>query len=1317
MVMVKTKFLNFSAILKMWRDDRKCGYKYYNSNFDTTVSQCNPDGQYPCCNHSYDGLCSAASLSNCSCYHCTDYRIVYRDWRRSGGKQRWRSDKKCGIGFPLADGTGAECDPDGMYPCCGAWGTGRCGNEKTICSCDTCLDFRILYRDWRESEGKQRWGYDGRCGRWRSLPDGTGSQCDPDGKKPCCSNSRLQGRCGNTSDCDCNDCKNYNHVNEGWKKSGRKIKWRNDEWCGYQHPFPDGTPAECNPEGEKPCCSQSGKCRTPHSKTCACTKCIDYRIVKKIRESRADCTIVRLNLYLKYVCFNETSHNFYYKCFNSDVYYEARLKDIDLLDSNLHHVTSVCDNDTHSYQACGFNTLESATLDAVCGGFFCKQEGSKEHKYVTCSGDDCKVDNRQCQNKPRYNHTQHVCNDKCNMGNCKDEGYCNGHTYGVFCTSAAGDLDYVPPQFVCDGGVHCFDGSDEENCDITNSTVNTCNQIRSNITVPIFNYTRCSLIKYCAYDHLPLDQTNCSDVEKVGGYCKVGGFMTRVSKYMTCEDKYSKICDDNLHKNCISPSFSGCKVHKHRMCDQKHDCPDGSDEINEICEVMTSTTLNFTCQRRFTLNSSDAGIPFSWIMDGFTDCMSGEDEDESKWNLCRGDVRQISLPGEKCHNLFRCPGKDNSSVRFDQLCDGIETCREGRENRVCQMARDFPDSKNKAQYIQSTRVRDLCQDTNDCATKEFRRPWGDVFGEPTIELFLPNIKINCSRLFGEHYLFISCMNHCLEENVTCPIDGNNRKLDILSCPKQFQNRSYTIANNSFLTFVVESDGGHYHQDFYKCNNSRCIEYKQVCDLVDDCGDMSDEMGCANHMICEDTRKSKKQQFVSLSHRCDGIYDCFDMSDECNEFCKNDNDILGNWMLKSLCWFMGILAVLLNLFSTANGLMSIKTCRTGATMITKALISLIGSGDFLIGLYLIILSVYDSIIFGSSYCRRQPVWLTGFPCKVLGVISTVGSQVSVFSMTLMSFIKMYGVTLSSMRIPFPVNKKAVAKAIFLASSIVLSSLAIALIPLVPSLEDYFVQGMYYHPSYKVFIGFPNKDRHMKVLQEYYKSVQNISKNTLSWKEIGEKVDGMFTQDYGVLTRNPVHFYGNDGVCLFKYFVRTDDARRSRNSSLTEEEAKYSQQDPVVWIMLAVNLICFIIITACYIRITWKTGKSTRQSEQCDNPEIRKENRDLQRRVMLIIATDFLCWVPFIFVSGLHNLGKIDASSWYVPFAMTVLPINSVINPLIYNKVLVEMIKIKLGVMGGYIRQGLTLAWITLTNLFRRNKEDAEPENIPMEVLNQ
>ena len=50
---------------------------------------------------------------------------------------------------------------------------------------------------------------------------------------------------------------------------------------------------------------------------------------------------------------------------------------------------------------------------------------------------------------------------------------------------------------------------------------------------------------------------------------------------------------------------------------------------------------------------------------------------------------------------------------------------------------------------------------------------------------------------------------------------------------------------------------------------------------------------------------------------------------------------------------------------------------------------------------------------------------------------------------------------------------------------------------------------------------------------------MKKKTLDWDLLNNLVDGMFSGDYGKIVRNKVHFYGNDGVCLFKYFVKSDD----------------------------------------------------------------------------------------------------------------------------------------------------------------------------------
>ena len=702
-------------------------------------------------------------------------------------------------------------------------------------------------------------------------------------------------------------------------------------------------------------------------------------------------------------------------------------------------------------------------------------------------------------------------------------------------------------------------------------------------------------------------------------------------------------------------------------------------------------------------------------MDDETDCMDGMDEQVENLKFCGNKTDKsyrLKESDEGCKNVYLCPRGDNTYVQFEQLCDGVETCGDGAENEVCRIARDFPTIKKTA-GIYKEKIRNVCIGSS-CKVEEFIRPWGDIYGELRIDLNAPSYQVNCSGLFGEDYLMLSCMDLCLD--ATCPL--NNRTLVYDSCPGQYLDRVYTLANSSFLTFVNKSEEGQYHQDYFQCNNTRCVDYEQVCDLNDDCGDMSDELNCTNHMICEDTLSTTKYQFISLSQRCDGIYDCFDLSDECNDACGKR--ILQSFAMQKLCWVMGVLALIFNAYTVFSVLKSIQYSKTETSLVNKALVILIGSGDLFLGLYLVILSVYDSFIYGNDFCRHQAKWMTGTECSILGVISTVGSQISLFAMTALSLIRMYGLTFKKMSIPGPAGKSAVVKLVLLVTGIITASLAIAVMPLIPFMEEYFVQGMYYDPSYKVFVGFPNKVKHVKILQSHYNTTStakalnsNISMD-MTWKEIGDKIDGMFNQQYGMLNRRPVHFYGNDGICLFKYFVRSDDARQNRQSLGIGT-------DSVVWLMLVVNLVCFTTIACCYIIIFIETRISTHRSGQDHNPDRARDNRATQYKITIIVATDFLCWVPFICISGMHNWVVFDASKWYVTYAMIALPINSVVNPLIYENTIKDFLEKRLYEVTTLIRLSATTVITLIPRIFRKRNEASQinetngPEIIQMVYL--
>ena len=174
-----------------------------------------------------------------------------------------------------------------------------------------------------------------------------------------------------------------------------------------------------------------------------------------------------------------------------------------------------------------------------------------------------------------------------------------------------------------------------------------------------------------------------------------------------------------------------------------------------------------------------------------------------------------------CPEVFYCPGSGNSkTVELQNLCDDNNSCDGDVENEICQISRGRPQIINKAPVIGNSSVRNLCQlhnshtIENGCQIKEFEGPSGEDFGF-TVKLNIGDSKPNCIHMFGENYVFSSCMGMC--ENSPCPLSKTPSNY---SCPGR-----YNI--------------GEYESGYFQCNNLKCVKYSQVCDLINDCGDMSD----------------------------------------------------------------------------------------------------------------------------------------------------------------------------------------------------------------------------------------------------------------------------------------------------------------------------------------------------------------------------------------------------------------------------------------------------------------------------------------------
>ena len=981
-----------------------------------------------------------------------------------------------------------------------------------------------------------------------------------------------------------------------------------------------------------------------------------------------------------------------YKCYNSDNYYWV--KEYERLGTPIWAPNKMCPKDPSFYQVCGTKAAEISNIGngakILCGSYLCE---FKSGKIIT--SDEAEIRGLICDNKKDCLNTDvdesnecfsgdnelnlalplgneslsnTICDGNCNSKSCEDEANCNGLSYGLYCLRND-KKRYISPRLICDGRKNCDSEEDESNCTPTKirEASHFCKHIKAEALVPVLNITRCQEVtrggeinprsQYCT--EYVWYQTNCTDPSKIGAVCNINGYKSTVSKFMMCRNE--KGCDDNLEDNCIATSKT-CFLHKHFLCDEREDCADGSDETDQNCLRRTRQK----CKRR-SGRMEELQIPLTWLRDGFQDCVDGADEISYIWPTCGiGQSLRFKHDQATCQNVYICPSSKPGYVEFDDLCDGMETC--GNENKVCSVARD---SKTLFSTAMTTNnglqkhfsyclrgIKDSKNFVDTCQTTTFIFPDHQYFGvETRTSLILPRQKQNCDFMYGELYVYTSCTNKCI--NSPCPLK-NIPRYEV--CPTQYGGRIGTIADNRYLAFFVKSFGNIYRNTFFVCDNKvRCLEYSRVCNLVDDCGDNSDEENCTNYFKCKSTGNH-----IPITRKCDGTFDCADGSDECNEKCSKE--ILEGKALKGTCWTIGLLAAVANLVIIVKNIISLKRCQTTVALINKSLIMMISFGDLLVGGYLFVISTID-VIRLKDYCMSQIEWITSLNCSIIGVISTLGSQISLFAMCVLSVTRIHGIY-NSMKIPGEVTPKKSIQVSLCLIMIMFSSSCIAVVPIITRFENFFVNGVKYAEDLKIFIGTLNKNRLMSIFEAYFSRMKST---TLSWERMRAMMNQMFSHDLNYTDATTriakVDFYGNDGVCLFKYFVKEDDPQRN-----------------FVWSILALNFMCFIVITLSYAVIGFISLRSSKSlTSSSGNKQITDRNRKMNMRITIIITTDFLCWVPFIVTCVLHSLEVLDATPWYSLFSVVILPINSVINPLIYDDTLTKHIAAIARRIGIFIRE--------------------------------
>ena len=820
----------------------------------------------------------------------------------------------------------------------------------------------------------------------------------------------------------------------------------------------------------------------------------------------------------------------------------------------------------------------------------------------------------------------------------------------------AGAVAYIPTHKICDGVVNCNNTLDEtlycSDSDVNNGT-NTCivrGKEKVERWVRLTNYTRCRAFQnsknpepWCI-DYM--DQTNCSFKGKIGLTCNIRGYPTTVSKAMIChENLHVVMCDedDPVDQQCFH-HYPNCYIHKHHLCNKDSNCFDRSDEYVPVCTYMTEDT----CVRRFAQEARHQRIPEEWLHDGLQDCKNGIDE-ERDWPTCGSGkfLRYVSNDSVVCEDAFVCPPYSKDIfVRQKNICMGQKGCdyirgmcfHSARDNRNLQATIEYT---NRVSNVDVEKYVGYCQKGLDlaaldvmnlpCRKVEFL-PFGNtVYGSKITQLTIPAVKADCKWLFGQSYIYASCLGMCPAK---CPL---TRVIRHYSCPGQFKSRAISVSGDEFSTFVYkDNEESYYRNNFFRCRNERCIEFSQVCNLHDDCGDGSDEVDCSNNFKCV-----ASNHYVHKSQKKDGVQDCHDISDDCP--LKIITMMMERDELRVIFWVGGLIGIIENVIVLARGVSHILHSDQAVVLTLRVLGLFVCLGSLAVSIAIILIAVADRLHQGL-FCDYVPEWQASFHCSMIGLIISSGTQMMLFCSTALSIIKAF--SSGTATAPNITQNK-----IILVSTLMISILAAVALITVPVLlkypEDWYLADVYYKGPIKFFIGYVDKKVHLDVLEGYHGRISKRARQGVTWVMIRRMMDEIFTDDYKPLVTLKRSLYGQNKFCILDYIT------------LEKSESKWYFNA-----LLVVNFSCFSTIVLCSFaelirRILWKKPA---------DPQISKrtiiKTEKLNITTSLLIGANFFWWGLFYLFLGLHYKGEIDMTFHSKILNLIVLFVSSIVNPFIY-----------------------------------------------------
>nr|XP_039267319.1 G-protein coupled receptor GRL101-like [Styela clava] len=893
----------------------------------------------------------------------------------------------------------------------------------------------------------------------------------------------------------------------------------------------------------------------------------------------------------------------------------------------------ICDG----YEHCFYR--EDECVESCPYSFKCKN-GNCIVKSSLCDGmdncgdmsDECgegcpnvfHCDNGRCLSLDRFCDGNDDCGDGTDE-NIKDSSQTSS---GLFCSnivSSSTKTCKLPSRYICDGKDQCKNRLDEcqDNCERSFFCDGGEKCIsRNNI---------CDGLPECMDATDELKTTNLPAIR--GFKCRV----SRLGESRQCVLPQEFVNDDIgdcendvdicvgykignfslLHhneSNCVKCLSSSVIIAKSQICDGAFDCPDLSDEC--LCQDVKASLV---CEKTCFGKAENCMCPI-----GKLPCLlPPEDKQEELFELLWRRDHLISDPN------------DVNCIEISQFCDGKVHCANGADEVACGLSADCSDFSvpTKSNVRQATKS---CSPDHICTKHMLRNPW------------TPKHAVACDGTPECFDLEDECASGCAEP---LPLYCKFRNYDgFFACPESGILPGLKVCDGVGDCDQSKQDEKACPGRFY-CHSGDVISVPDTrkCDFKIDCKDASDELNCTkSHFYCE----GGDPIFVPLRRKFDGKDDCADGSDECPADSFEDSmfssleHLIDNVFLNIMVWVMGVLSVVGNtsvLIFTLKSTVFQKQKLTNVAVIYNFLVFNLALADMIMGSFLLALGAKNEMVSGT-YCREDKHWRSGSTCTALGMMATISSETSIAMLAILSSYRLCCVVR-----PIQSRDFRLGTAVLIAGSVWFIAILVATIPIIPYFANYFVNKVWLSPNPYFVSDVVNKSTmktFIQILDSYSPNyTNNITYASFEWSRVDESLSQL---DPSYKTLGFFGYYSTHAVCLPKIFVTHG-----------EPAWEYS------FVLTTVNFLTFIYIVVAYMMM-WRPGPMNKTSSVTSRSG--KATRNMQKRIAVLVASDFACWVPTCMIGFLCLAGVDVSDTVYALAAIILLPINSALNPILYSNAL-------------------------------------------------